>query len=218
MSYLPQNINHLVIQKKLSKDGFGALLGLNRGTVGTYINDNINPKLETLQKISEMFGYTIDDLLNKDLSLAEESTKLTTNNHGSGIPFYNIDVTASLTESFNDIKEEPEFYVDFKPFNDCSAYLPVVGDSMYPDIKSGEIVALKKVNNPDIIQYGEAHLVITNEEANNMRTLKVIRKHKTNKDLIILKPANPEFDEIEIPKTSILGLYIVKGTVNRKQF
>lgn len=134
----------------------------------------------------------------------------------SGVPYYDIDISASLTESFLDIAEAPEFYVDFKPFNDCSAYLPVFGDSMYPMISSGEIVALKKVDNPEYIQYGEAHLVITNAESNNMRTLKIIRKHQ-NDEMIILKPENPNFDELVIPRSTILSLYIVKGKITRKQ-
>ena len=148
------------------------------------------------------------DMLQNDFSL--------TNSTGIGVPYYDIDVTASLTESFSDVKEEPEFYVDFRPFNDCTAYLPVFGDSMYPLITSGEIVALKKVINPEYIQYGEPHLIITNAEANNMRTLKIIRKHLDD-DMIILKPVNPLFDEMSIPRKTILSLYIVKGKITRKQ-
>jgi SOS-response transcriptional repressor LexA len=133
-----------------------------------------------------------------------------------GVPYYDIDVSASFIESFSDIKEEPDFYVDFKPFNDCTVYLTVYGDSMYPLFASGEIAALKKVDNPNYIQYGEPYLVITNAEANNMRTLKLIRKSQ-DKRMIILKPANPNFDELEIPRDTILSLYIAKGKITRKQ-
>ena len=154
------------------------------------------------------------ELLAKYLNISSDWLNIESNI--SGVPYYDIDVTATLTESFSDIIEEPEFYVDFKPFNDCSAYLPVFGDSMHPMINSGEIVALKKVDNPEYIQYGEPHLVITNAVTNNMRTLKIVRKHK-DESMIILKPINLDFDELAIPRNSILSLYIVKGKITRKQ-
>lgn len=147
----------------------------------------------------------------------EEKKDGITNTNGIGIPYYNIDVTATLTESFSDIAEEPEFYVDFKPFNDCTAYFTVFGDSMYPMITHGEIIAVKKVDNPEYIQYGEAYLVVTNAETNNMRTIKLIRKHE-KEDMIILRPANPNFDEMVIPRHTILKLYIIKGKITRKLF
>lgn len=133
-----------------------------------------------------------------------------------GVPYYDLDVTATIAESFSDVKEDPEFYVDFKPFNDCSVYLPVFGDSMYPLISSGEIVALKRVDNREYIQYGEPHLVITNAVSNNMRTLKIIRKHQDD-EMITLKSINPSFDDFVIPRSSILSLYIVKGKITRRQ-
>ena len=178
--------------------------------------------LSTFKRVNKVWLLTGDGKMFNDPELISfDNHPFTPNEHlqnntGTGVPYYDIDVTASLTESFSDVKEEPEFYVDFRPFNDCTAYLPVFGDSMYPLITSGEIVALKKVINPEYIQYGEPHLIITNAEANNMRTLKIIRKHLKD-DMIILKPVNPLFDEMTIPRKTILSLYIVKGKITRRQ-
>lgn len=134
----------------------------------------------------------------------------------NGVPYYDIDITASFQESFNDIAETPEMYIDFKPFNDCTAYLPIYGDSMYPKFASGEIVALKKITNLNVILFGEPYLIITNNITDNLRTLKIIRKHK-DEDKLILKPSNPNFDETVIPKESVVSLYLVKGKITRKQ-
>ncbi len=135
----------------------------------------------------------------------------------SGVPYYDIDITASIKESFNDILERPEFYVDFKPFNDCTAYLPVWGDSMYPTYANGEIVAVKRLLNPGIILWGEAYLIITNAEANNMKTVKLLFPHE-DEDKIILRASNPNYKgDTVIPKSSILNLYTIKGKITRKQ-
>ncbi len=197
-------------------------MGWNKSNTSSAINGNsryltdkfIARFCQSFSEISESWLKNGEGEMLKNENM-EEKPKI--NNQGKGIPYYNIDVTASLTESFSDIPEEPEFYVDFKPFNDCTAYFTVFGDSMYPMISHGEIVAVKKVDNPQYIEYGEAYLVITNAETNNMRTIKLVRKHEKD-DMIILRPANTNFDEMVIPRNAILKLYIIKGKITRKLF
>lgn len=217
---LSLNIKFLSDIEEKSLDLFGKIFELNRGAISSYISGKATPKLETLQKISEYYDLSLDYLINKDLSkiwkvgTREQSLS---NTEARGVPFYNIDVNATITRSFNDVEESPEFYVDFKPFNDCTAYLPVYGDSMYPTYASGEIIAVKQLDNMDVILWGEAHLIITSELANNMKTVKLLFQHSDN-DKIILRAANPEFKgDTVIPKEAILSLYIIKGKITRKQ-
>jgi len=179
------------------------------------------PSLEIVKAIASKYSTVNFQWLNFGegemlKKAAQSENTIEKNNLEHGVPYFDIDISATMAESFSDIAEAPEFYVDFKPFNDCTVYLPVFGESMYPVISSGEIVALKKIDNPEYIQYGEVHMVITNAESNNMRTLKIIRKHE-NDDLIILKPVNPSFDELVIPRRTIISLYIMKGKITRKQ-
>ena len=68
MDYLGLNISYLATKEHLSKDDFGRKFGLNRGTISSYINNDVKPKLETLQKISAKYNVLIDDLLNRDIS------------------------------------------------------------------------------------------------------------------------------------------------------
>jgi transcriptional regulator with XRE-family HTH domain len=63
-SLIKQNISYLVQRENKGKDGFGKLFNLNRGTIGTYIDGKALPKIETLQKISEKYNISIDDLVN----------------------------------------------------------------------------------------------------------------------------------------------------------
>ena len=217
---LSLNIKFLSDIEEKSLDLFGKIFELNRGAISSYISGKATPKLETLQKISEYYDLSLDYLINKDLSkiwkvgTREQSLS---NTEARGVPFYNIDVNATITRSFNDVVESPEFYVDFKPFNDCTAYLPVYGDSMYPTYASGEIIAVKQLDNMDVILWGEAHLIITSELANNMKTVKLLFQH-TDNDKIILRAANPDFKgDTVIPKEAILSLFIIKGKITRKQ-
>lgn len=134
-----------------------------------------------------------------------------------GVPYYDIDITGGIVESFNDVKEKPDFFVDFKPFNDCAAYMPIFGDSMFPMFASGEILAVKQMHNYDAILWGEPYLVVTNAEWDNLRTVKLVHPHD-EQDKIILRASNPNFKgDTVVPKTAIVGLFIVKGKINRRQ-
>jgi len=136
----------------------------------------------------------------------------------AGVPYFeDLDVTASFITSFHDYKEVPTFLIDYKHFNDCDAYLPVVGDSMYPKYSAGEIVAVKQIQSIDTILWGETYLVITNENANNLRTLKDVH-FSQDQSKLILRACNPDYmGDTYINKVDIISMFIVKGRIRRNQ-
>ncbi len=134
-----------------------------------------------------------------------------------GVPFININPSDISSGEFNLLREKPEYYVNFRPFNDCDAYLPIYGDSMYPKYASGEIIAVREVMNKDIIQWGEAYLIIADEYANNITTVKLLFEHHTvNK--IVLRASNPNYKgDTILDRNAIKRLFIVKGKITRNQ-
>jgi len=194
---------------------FAEDLGIYPGDVSKYTNEG-GSQFVTLDKINRLRELG----LNTDWYRTGEGEMLLVekpqiNNKNKGVPYYPIDVTASLVRSFNDVQEHPDFYVDFKPFNDCTAYFPVYGDSMYPQYCSGDIVAVIEIKKYNIIEWGHAYLIITNEESNNLRTIKTIHQHDTDKNKIILRASNPRFKgDIEIEVHTIVGLYKIKGKIH----
>lgn len=134
-----------------------------------------------------------------------------------GVPFYNITPSDMSAGEFNLLREKPEYYVNFRPFNDCDAYLPIYGDSMYPKYASGEIIAVREVFNKEIIQWGEAYLIIADEYANNITTVKLLFEHHTE-DKIVLRASNPNYKgDTILERTAIKKLYLVKGKITRNQ-
>lgn len=137
---------------------------------------------------------------------------------GGSVPFFDVKLT-ELQHAIPDIFSDstPEYYVNYRPFNDCAAYLPIYGDSMYPRFANGEIIAVKEITNLDIILWGEAYLVATDESANSMMTVKLLYAHD-DASKIILRSSNPEYKgDTVINKTSIIKLYIIKGKITRSQ-
>lgn len=134
-----------------------------------------------------------------------------------GVPFFNVNLGEISLESTNLFNEPPEYYVNFRPFNDCDAYLPIYGDSMYPKYASGEVIVIREILNYEVIQWGEAYLVVTDHHANNITTVKLLFEHP-DANKIILRASNPNFKgDTVVDKKFIKRLYIVKGKITRHQ-
>ncbi|UTC82685.1 LexA family transcriptional regulator [Treponema denticola] len=129
------------------------------------------------------------------------------------IPFYDIDVTAHISEIFTDTPHSaPAYWLDIPHFKGSIA-CRVSGDSMAPEISSGDMILVKKINNPDVILWGEIYLVVTDETANNLCTIKKLYQGRTP-DTLILRSINPEYaGDTLIPKQSILTIAHVIGCV-----
>lgn len=132
-----------------------------------------------------------------------------------GVPFINISPSEISAAGFNLLRAKPEYYINFKPFNDCYAYLPVYGESMFPKYASGEIIAIKEIVNKEIIQWGEAYLLSADKRANYLTTVKLLFEHD-DKSKIILRSANPDYKgDTIIDKSAIERLFIIKGKITR---
>jgi len=151
-----------------------------------------------------------------DSEFEDEETKLLMP-QDEGVPFININPSTLSANEFNLLREKPEYYVNFRPFNDCDAYLPVYGDSMYPKYASGEIIAVKEIVNKEIIQWGEGYLVIADEFANNITTVKLLFEHQ-KESKIVLRASNPIYKgDTVINRSAIKRLFLVKGKITRNQ-
>jgi len=130
-----------------------------------------------------------------------------------GVPYFNVSL--SDAERFNLEEEQAEYFVNYKPFNDCTAYLPVYGDSMYPKYASGEIIAVREVTNLEVLQWGEAYVIMADEHSNHLRSIKMIYEH-ADPSKLILRSSNPNYKgDTVIAKKSIKSLYIIKGKITR---
>ena len=135
----------------------------------------------------------------------------------AGIPFYDIDVTGGITESFSDFPEMAQYRINYPPLNDCTAAFPVYGESMEPDFYSGEVVLVKEITKINSMLWGEPYLVITNANCDNLRTIKNVYISDDRKNFI-LRASNPRFaGDTIVPCADVLKIFIVKGKVSRRQ-
>ena len=174
-------------------------IGINRSTLSRALNGDeryITPGM--LRKIQEATGGP---------SFSGDRQR---------IPFYDMDVTAGIVEAYPDT-ETPAYSINFAPVNDCTAALPVYGESMEPGIRSGDIVFVRELHNRTTLQWGEIYLVVTDETCDNMRTIKRVYPHPDGQHYI-LRADNPTYKgDTIIPVASVLKIFFVKGHFARKQ-
>ncbi len=130
-------------------------------------------------------------------------------NH-SGIPVYDIDVTAGSAELSRMLTMDRIMgYVDMPQINPECVILRVSGDSMRPSIYNGSFIAIRPVSATGIIFWGQIYVVVTD----SYRMVKYLRRH-TNPDYVVLHSENPAYDDIDMLRSDIQGLYLVETVIN----
>lgn len=157
--------------------------------------------------------------LNKTWLLTGEGEMLTTStatpvkNYKFGVPYYNVDFIGGFDLVYNDQTIAPEYLIDFAPYNKATCWCNITGHSMEPEISSGDIIALKEINDPTFLPFGEIYAIVA---INGQRTVKRIGPASTP-DCYALIPSNksPEYGVQEIPKNYIYKIYQVLGCVKK---
>ena len=211
-------LNKLLEYSKLNGKSFSEKIGLIRpqaiydiqnGKTQNISASMANKIISAFPEVNKSWLFTGDGEM-----LIRPEDKIT---EKRGIPFYDINVTASIAESFNDIPEVSQYLISYPPLNDCCAAFPVYGESMEPDFFAGEVVLVKEITNVDSMLWGEPYLVITNANCDNLRTIKNVYLSE-DRCKFILRATNPRFSgDTIIDRNDVLKIFLIKGKINRRQ-
>lgn len=130
------------------------------------------------------------------------------------IPLYSIEASAGMVHLFKDHHPTKE-YISIPNLPKCDGALYINGDSMYPLLKSGDIVMYKQINDLQncIFIWGEMYLVSFDVDGNHFSTVKYIQKSEEGRNFVKLVSQNTNHQPIDIPKDSIVALALVKASV-----
>ena len=167
--------------------------------------------LKDIKKISEAFNISEQYLISGegDMLASEEKVVPTkTYDKQKGKPYYNVDFQMGFKLMEDDQTVNPEYMIDFYPYNNCDCWCNARGDSMQPTISNGDVIAIKEVNDPrSCLISGEIYAIVT---TNDLRTIKRI---KDNGETVTLVPDNKDYPEQTISKEVILKVYRVVGSM-----
>lgn len=120
-----------------------------------------------------------------------------------GVPVFDVPLASGILE------QTTASYVDIPRFRDCVLGIQVSGDSMSPKIRNGDYVLCKETDVNEIIM-GDVYLILTHK---GTEVIKYVYPHETKSDCILLVSDNRSLPPTELPKSSVLKIYKVKGII-----
>lgn len=130
------------------------------------------------------------------------------------IPLYEIDAAAGLTTLFSSQNSQvPLDHISVPNAPKCDGAIFVRGDSMYPILKSGDIVCYKTIFNIENMIFGEMYLLDIDNGDDQYLTVKFVNKIEGKDDSVLLVSENKHHAPKEIPVSQIRALAIIKLSI-----
>lgn len=144
----------------------------------------------------------------------EFKLKTDTVSESQQVPLYDMEAVAGLVPLFNDtIKHVPIDYIQIPNLPKCDGAIYITGDSMYPLLKSGDIVLYKRVDDIlNCIFWGEMYLISVDMGGEEYVTVKYIQKSPMP-DHIRLVSYNQHHDDKDVPVSKIRALAFIKASI-----
>jgi phage repressor protein C with HTH and peptisase S24 domain len=210
--------------KGLNNSFFEKQNDLSNGYIATQIRRNADLGEGVIKKI-------LDNCLDMDpvwlitgkgnMLKEENSEKLTVRKlktdkiiENQDIPLYDVQVAAGVVDLFAGAQKQiPIDYIRIPKLPKCDGALYVTGDSMYPLLKSGDIVMYKEINNiQHNIIWGEMYLAYVNNDGNEYFFTKFIKKSE-REGYVQFVSQNQHHQTVEFPISSIKALALVKASI-----
>lgn len=191
-------------------------LGLSVGTIGKSrkegrdISDKaVEAILNFYDDVNRVWLLTGEgEMLKKELSLSQKGDNPV-------IRYWpEIEATGGGMLSFNDAANSNYVEMKLPNFQDCTDALPLVGDSMYPRLKAGQVLILKEWTE-SFIEYGQVYLVVTR---NGHRMVKYLRAGGTPDKVLCVSENTEMYTPFEIERRDIHKLYLVKGAIEQSSY
>ena len=203
-----ERIKFVMQEEHLKANAFAMSLGYDISSLSKTLNGKRPVPQSLIEAISKAYGISQEWLLNGEGEMKNEL--LPVKSDADGRPYYNVDFAAGFDVMFNDQTTVPDYYINFAPYNNCDCWVNVHGDSMAPTISSGDMVALKCIEDFRYLINGEIYAIVT---TTGLRTIKRVRD---NGETITLIPDNKEIAEQTIPKDILEHVFQIKCCL--KQF
>ena len=129
------------------------------------------------------------------------------------VPLYNIEGTAGLVPLFLEQQHvEPVDYIHIPNLPRCDGAIYVVGDSMYPLLKSGDIVLYKQLHSIEDVFWGDMYLLSIDIDGEEYVTVKYLQK-SDKPGYVRLVSQNPHHADKDVPVEKIRALAFVKASI-----
>lgn len=229
MDSIGSRIGNSIKESGLSQKDFADKIGVTEQAIGNYIHDRRFPKAEILLRMKQAFGVSVDWLLTGSDEKTENQIKIANNIVAEPtlsfrktkdaiydfqrIPVFNLDASMGLVPKLNDNEVDQDKIIDYiqlGAFPECDGATTATGDSMYPLLKAGDLVAYKNIPvDRDYIFFGEIYLLaILIDESTTMKTIKFVQQSDRGDNYIKIVSHNQHHSpkDVKLSKVSAMGL------------
>lgn len=205
---LKERILKVFEYKGLNANSASRILGIPQRTINRQVNEEGKVGLELVNSLLNNFT----DISPAWLLLGEGSMLCcrefdTCSKDVS--PFYSdLPVSAGNKSTFDPEKEEPSGYI-VMPHWYAQFYFPVLGTSMEPEIHSGDIIGVNRVESLRELDSEKIYMIVTNES----RMIKRCYPDKENPELLWC--ISPNYPAFTINKNDICAIFHVVNRIER---
>nr|WP_294936028.1 S24 family peptidase [uncultured Flavobacterium sp.] len=223
-----ERLGQYIEKKSISYYAFENSIGASRGAISKAVKENKSIGSSTLEEIiskysdlnpiwlltgqGNMFVESEMLLANKNV----ETYKLKTDRalDAQQIPLYDIEAVAGLVPLFKDSKsQEPLDHISIPHLPKCDGAVYITGDSMYPLLKSGDIVLYKEINDiKNEIFWGEMYLLSIDMGGEEYITVKYIQKSEFDGNVRLVSQ-NKHHQDKDVELSKIRALALVKASI-----
>lgn len=187
--------------------------------------ENTSPSFEILNDISTKFekinpGWLLTGKGNMLIqeSIASEppaiyhAKSIEKKHNQQNIPLYDINAAAGLKTLFAGGKQNIVDTLKIPNLSKVDGAMFITGDSMYPLLKSGDIVVFKQIHNIDFLHLGDIYILAYEIDGDEYVVVKYIN-HSEKEGCVKLVSYNEHYTPIDIPINSINTIALVKASV-----
>lgn len=233
MSEIVQRLGEFIDYKGVSVSRFEKKIGMSNASFGKSLRNNKSIGVDKLENILKaypeinifwlMYGegeMILEDEGNiKSVKNGEPNAvfKLKSDNElkDQEIPLYNIEAAAGLVSLFQSNSDnKPIDTLKIPNLPKCDGAVFVTGDSMYPLLKSGDIVVYKQINDfSSDIFWGEMYLISVEVAGEEYISVKYIQKSDLGERYIKLVSQNQHHQSKDVELNKVRAMALVKASV-----
>lgn len=230
METILQRIQQIAINEGIKITSFEKNIGASKGVLSRAINNGTDIQAKWLQSIvenypqySEAWLLTGKGPMLKDEAFKEPEPDIQILHHPKvpekrveqqAIKLYDVAAAANLRTLFDNKDQNILGEITIPDIPKCDGAVYVNGDSMYPLLKSGDIIAYKEIHTFSSVVYGEMYLISFDLAGDEYLCVKYVNKSE-EEGYIKLVSYNPHHQPMDIPVSSINAMGLIKFSIRK---
>ncbi len=223
-----ERIKQFIDQEGISVSAFEKSVGFSNGAFASQLKNKKTIGVDKLENILNNFpqlnpswiltgedDMILENYIQKGKISRKFSLKTDNAIERQRIPLYDIEAVAGLIPLFdNPAKAATGEYIVLPRVPKCDGAIFVTGDSMYPLLKSGDIVAYRKIQDfSSEIFWGEMYLVSVEVANEEYISVKYIQKSDKGEQYIKLVSENKHHQPKDVHLNKVRVMALVKASV-----